>query len=147
MCNVTFPHKYLFIPVSEEVVLRKKAAKVCISYRCRRRAADGFKCHTCRARLKRINNPLYYAYENLRSSARKRGIQFLLTRPEFEEFCKEHGYLEKRGKLPDSMSIDRKDTNGPYSKDNIRPLGYLDNCSHKFETPLGTEVDQDAPFG
>lgn len=141
--TITFPHKYLFIPVSDEVVKQKKAAKICVSYRCRRRASDGFKCHTCRSRLKRIRNPLYYAFENLKSSARKRGIQFLLTRPEFEAFCKEHGYVEKRGKQPDSMSIDRVDTNGPYSKDNIRPLGYFDNCSHKFET---SAVDDGDPF-
>lgn len=142
--TITFPHKYLFIPVSDEVVKQKKAAKICVSYRCRRRASDGLKCHTCRARLKRIRNPLYYAFENLKSSARKRRIQFLLTRSEFEEFCKEHGYVEKRGKEPDSLSIDRwPDTKGPYSKDNIRPLGYFDNCSHKFETPA---VDDGDPF-
>lgn len=142
---ITFPHRYLFIPVSTEVVNDKKKRRVCVSYRCRRKAKDGSRCHTCVSRLKRIRNPLYYAYENLKSSARKRHIPFLLTRSEFAAFCEEHGYLEKRGKEPTSMSIDRKDTKGPYSKDNIRPLGYFDNVSHKFETPVPA-VDDGDPF-
>lgn len=93
-------------------------------------------------------DPLYYAFENLRSSARKRGIQFLLTRAEFKEFCDRTGYLELKGKDPTSLTVDRIDTNGPYSKGNIRPLGYYENISHRHEAPPAEEpVDQEAPFG
>jgi len=146
--TVTFPHRYLFIPVSDAVVQEKKKRKVCVSFRCRRKARDDrFRCHTCESRLRRLGDPLYYAFQNLKSSARKRGIQFLLTRDEFADFCKKYGYLEKKGKEPASLTVDRwPDTRGPYSKDNIRPLGYADNCSHKFENKPAPEPTSEEPF-
>lgn len=103
-------------------------------HRCRRVAEVGkTKCHTCQSRIKRIRNPLTYAFENLKRSARKRGIEFLLSRAEFKAFCDKHGYLEKKGKLPESLTIDRERKDGPYSAANIRPMSYIDNISHKFE--------------
>jgi len=46
--------------------------------------------------------------------------------------------LEKKGKKPESLTIDRRDAKGPYAVWNIRPMTYHDNISHKFEE---TSVD------
>jgi len=146
---VTFPHKYLSMVLSQEATNAKIAKGLCISYRCRRRARKYRKrCHTCLSRIERMKDPVYYAFENLKSSARKRGIQFLLTRLQFEEFCIKTGYLDKKGKEPNSLTVDRwPDTKGPYSKDNIRALGYYDNISHRYEAPPVDDFDPNAPFG
>jgi hypothetical protein len=130
----TFPHAYLFHEVSIELATAKRAAGRCVSWRCRRRAEVGkSRCPTCRSRLYRINHDDRYAYSNLRASARKRGIGFDLTFEEFREFCRETGYLESRGKDPTSLTIDRRKTDLPYCKGNIRIMNYHDNTSHRFE--------------
>jgi hypothetical protein len=127
-----FPHHYLTKPTHPE----KKAKGKCVSHGCRRRhAKDRNRCETCKSRLYRLNHDAHYAYGNLRSSARKRRIKFLLTFEQFKAFCDATGYLEKRGKDPMSASIDRIRTSGPYEVGNIRILTYADNVSHKHENP------------
>lgn len=129
-----FPHVYLSIAVSPEALARKRARGLCRHYRCKRvarpRALD---CETCCSRKTRMRNPVRYAFKNLKSSAAKRDIAFELTYAEFAGWAAKHDYIARRGKLDDSLSVDRIETNGPYALWNIRPLGYLDNCSHKHE--------------
>lgn len=138
--NITFPHAYLEKVLDPATAEKKRRRGRCVMHGCRRVAETGkSRCHTCQSRIKRIRNPLDYAYRNLKASAVKRGIGFELTLEEFAEFCEKHGYLEKRGKQPESLTIDRRDTKGPYSKGNIRPMTYHDNVSHKFEE---TSVDE-----
>lgn len=136
--NITFPHLYLSKLLDPETVAKKRRRGICVMHRCRRVAEPGkTKCHTCQSRLKRIKNPLAYAFENLKRSAAKRGIGFELTRAEFADFCKKHGYLERKGREPESMTIHRIRSWGPYHKDNIRPLSMSDNASHRYdETPI-----------
>jgi hypothetical protein len=135
MTEPSFPFRYLFMEVSAELATRKRAAGLCVKYRCRRRAAkkSGGKCNTCASRMFRYYNPVEYAYHNLKSSARKRKIAFNLSFQEFCDFASDHGYIEGRGRQPYSLTIDRINTKGPYSIDNIRILSHADNSSHKFE--------------
>lgn len=132
----TFPTEYLFREVSIELITRKQAAGRCISWRCRRRAAKkkSGRCETCASRLYRLRNDDRYAYHNLRSSARKRGIGFELSFEDFMEFCAVTGYLEARGKDPTSLTIDRIKTSLPYGVGNLRILTYNDNISHEYES-------------
>jgi len=132
----TFPHAYLFKPVSPKIVAEKKRVGRCVCHGCRRRAETGqrkLRCTTCQSRLKRLIHDDRYAFENLRSSARKRGIEFLLSFDDFMEFVSVTGYLEQRGKDPHSLSIDRIKTDRPYMLGNLRILTYADNVSHKYE--------------
>ena len=76
-----------------------------------------------------------YAYDNLKASARKRGIGFELSFEDFMEFCCVTGYLEQRGKENHSLTIDRIKNDQPYRIGNIRILPYYDNVSHKYEVP------------
>lgn len=91
------------------------------------------RCPVCRSRLSRLNAPARYAYNMVKESARKRDIPFLLSFDEFQAFCRRTGYLEKKGRNKESMTIDRIDSSKPYQADNIRPMSWIDNCSHACE--------------
>lgn len=131
-----FPHLYLSLPLSEEAQARKRQRGLCIMYRCQRLAEVGQRraiCLTCHSRRKRLANPVAYAFANLRCSARKRGIGFELTFSEFEEFCARTGYAHRRGKEPESLTVDRINRFLPYRADNIRPMTYEANISHRHD--------------
>ena len=127
----TFPTHYLTLPTHPE----KRARGRCISHGCRRPAAakKGGRCETCASRLFRLSHDSHYAYHNLKTSARKRGIEFLLSFEDFEEFCAVTGYLERRGWNPEDWTIDRIKTDLPYQTGNLRILTNADNASHKYE--------------
>ena len=125
-----FPHEYLFKPVNKW----KPAQGRCHHWRCRRVPRPGRKdCYTCDARKARLRNPVRYAFKNLKASAAKRGIAFLLTFDQFAQWAKDTNYVALRGKDDTSLSCDRRDTNGPYSIDNIRIMTYAENVSHVHE--------------
>lgn len=72
-------------------------------------------------------NPEKYYFNILRTNAKRRRKEFILTIDEFIQFCKETGYLQNKGKRKESASIDRIDTNKGYSIDNIQVLSLSDN--------------------
>lgn len=76
------------------------------------------------------NHPSTYVINMLRHSARKRQIGFKITLGEFREWCKQTGYLEKRGRKADSMTVDRIDPWDDYTIENIRMLPHWLNSSH-----------------
>lgn len=80
-----------------------------------------------------MRNDDRYAFHNLKVSARKRRIPFLLTFEDFMEFCAVTGYLEHRGPNPDDLTIDRQKTDLPYQVGNLRILTNRDNASHLYE--------------
>lgn len=133
------PHVWLLRETTEEYRAVKRAKGLCSVYRCTRSARSPTKsqtfshCHTCCSRLFRLRNPDKYAYGNLRSSARKRGIEFNLTFEEFWGFVAGTDYVARRGKGDTDLSIDRIRTNEGYKLGNLRIMRYLDNVSHKYE--------------
>lgn len=130
----TFPHAYLAKPVSESCRAKKRVRGLCWHWCCKRVARAGRSdCETCNARKKRLSNEDRYAYSNLRASARKRGIGFELSFEDFQEFVATTGYIERRGKEPDSLSIDRIRNWEPYRLGNLRVLSYALNVSHRVE--------------
>lgn len=134
-CTCSFPHLYLFKEVSVAAKMKKRARGICVSWCCKRVAVLGrTQCPTCRSRLHRLRNPDAYAYCNLRCSARKRGIGFELSFEDFQEFCAVTGYVELRGKNPESLTVDRIKSDQPYRIGNIRIMRYDDNVSHRYET-------------
>lgn len=135
---VTFPHIYLSKPVSEAALAKKRARGLCRHWCCQRVARPGrTDCYTCHSRKTRMKHPDRYAFENLRSSAAKRGIGFELSFEDFVEFVATTGYVEMRGKTPESLSIDRIRNHEPYRVGNLRVLPYGLNVSHAVE---GLEV-------
>lgn len=129
-----FPHLYLLKDVSLDLREAKIRRGKCVKFGCRRRARPGKTiCCTCSSRLYRLRHDDRYAYYNLRASARRRKIPFILSRSEFLQFCEDTNYLERRGVGGDALTIDRIDPDRPYCIDNLRVLTHADNSSHVWE--------------
>lgn len=102
--------------------------KKCLTKYCRNESAPGRRfCYKCKSRREKINNPEFYYFNHLRGNAKRRGKEFNLTLNEFKQFCNETGYLEKKGKDKNSMTIDRIDSKKGYSINNIRILSHYEN--------------------
>ena len=59
------------------------------------------------------------ARQSQRSSANRRGIEYLLTSAEFIDFWSKDDRWKKRGVGADNLVMSRFNDDGPYSKDNI----------------------------
>lgn len=68
----------------------------------------------------RQRNPMRYAFLNLRSNAKRRGVPFELTFEDFSTFAVEVDYLYWKGISKKAYHIDRIDPNKGYLKDNIQ---------------------------
>lgn len=123
-----------------KIIDSKRSKGLCVAYRCgaSTKGTERF-CAKHRKRYQKENNPIMYVYGYLKQNARRRGKAFDLTLPEFGKFCQETGYLDGRGKLKKSLTIDRIDPTKGYSIDNIQVLSLSDN-SRK-----GDKVE-DCPF-
>lgn len=86
-------------------------------------------CHKCRSKIWRTNNPAAYLWHNLKKSAKKRGIMFTITQKEFVDFISQTEYMHKRGRLSDSLTIDRRDGRVGYHLSNIQILTRSENSS------------------
>lgn len=128
-----FPHMYLLKEVGPRTAAKKAREEICKHWGCNRPARGGRRdCETCKARKRRMKNPVYYVFETVRVSARKRGIAFKLTFEEFQEFDRQTGYVASVGKDSDSLTIDRIETAKGYELGNIRALTYKENVSKKL---------------
>lgn len=131
-----FPTAWLLTPVSEEYAAKKKAKALCRTYRCRRPAVRYRPvCEICKSRLFRLKNRLYYAWDCLRSSARKRGIGFELTLEEFRSFCEKTGYLQTKGIDAGCSTVNRIKASLPYRADNIELMEHRENVSRRHDEP------------
>ena len=72
-------------------------------------------------------HPLRYHFNLLRCGAKRRKIEFTLTFACYERLAKESGLETSRGKMPDALSIDRKDSSKGYSDDNVRVCTISEN--------------------
>lgn len=72
--------------------------------------------------------PHAYQYDVLRTSAKKRKIEFKLTYKDFVVFCLATGYMDKKGKRKDDWTIDRIRPNRGYQVGNLQILTSRDNA-------------------
>lgn len=84
-----------------------------------------------------------YVLRMLRHSAKKRGLSITLTKAELTAFCKQTGYLERRGSQPDDLTIDRKDWNEGYHIWNMRVLTHRENSAQGADNRPRDERDKD----
>lgn len=98
-------------------------------------------CRRCRNQRYRATNYLGYTYDKLRWSAKKRGIEFLLTIEEFGKWCAETGYLELKGRSQDAMTVDRIKSDQGYKMGNIRILSNIENATKGDRSMHGIEPD------
>jgi len=71
--------------------------------------------------------PFKYAYQTLKSNAKKRGKEFTITLHEFILFCHETNYIGYKGRRGSCLSVDRIDQNKGYTIDNIQTLTVSEN--------------------
>lgn len=100
----------------------------CITAYCRNDTTTKL-CSKCQKRIYRAKYPEKAAYQNLRSSAKRRGKAFDLTYEEFLRFAIKTDYVTRKGKTRHSLSIDRIRNEEGYHKDNIRVLPLGQNSS------------------
>ncbi len=86
-------------------------------------------CHKHRHRYQKANSPLVYHYKALKQNARRRNKIFTITLDHFKEFCDETGYLELKGRLKKSATIDRIKNELGYIPGNLQVLTLAQNAS------------------
>lgn len=135
--------RYLLKALSPDRVAKKKKLGLCRHWGCSRPARPGRSdCEVCKSRKYRISHPARYAWHSLKVSAYKRKIPFRLSFEDFVSFCRETGYLDKKGKRPASMTVDRIDPLGAYEPGNIRALPHAENSALGFygqPTPFNSD--------
>jgi hypothetical protein len=110
-------------------------SKLCATKGCRNAAVESIRsrfCHSCRHRQFRAANPLKAKFSNLRKSAKRRGIAFLLTFVQFEAFALSTGYAENSGRHAGGLTIDRVDPTRGYEEGNLQAIPNRDNAAKQW---------------
>jgi hypothetical protein len=135
------------LPASVQTKAKKGLCieKFCTKSRPKRgKGFAGLRCHCCSRKKWAEDNPGKYIFANLRGNARRRGKEFTLTWPQFEEFLKRENYLRrKRGRTKTSVSIDRQKNSEGYHESNLATLtiqgnswkrNYVDYFARQYES-------------
>jgi len=119
------------IPLSQLFELVEKPKKgICVVKYCRKkRAVTSTLCAMHKMHAFRMRNPLLATYLRLRDGAKRRGLEFGLTREQFRELCEITGYLEGKGTSPLSMTLDRIDARRGYVPGNLQVMTLRDNVA------------------
>jgi hypothetical protein len=99
----------------------------CSEHRCTRKVKARALCWKHYRRVIRQENPVKYAWQNLKDNAKRRGKEFTLTLEEFEKFAVKTAYMHRKGRGRFSYTIDRIDPEKGYTPDNIQVLTNSDN--------------------
>ena len=94
-------------------------------------AKQGTTCVTCRNRKYRAKDPVKYAWWTLKTNARRRGKEFLLTLEQFRAWPLLNRYMTSKGTGPDDLTIDRIKEEEGYHINNIQILRNVDNVIKK----------------
>lgn len=123
------------------IIEKKKGTPTCCAYKCKRKKMprNPF-CSRHYWRHMKAVDIVRYTYHITKSNARVRRKEWNLTLEEFRKFCSESGYIEGKGKLKNSLTIDRIDNSKGYTYSNIRVITLQQNAS-KGTTPI-----DDCPF-
>lgn len=76
--------------------------------------------------------PLKYAFWDLRTNSKRRGVPFHLTLEQFRSFCEKFEYMTKRGRTKQCYSIDRERLNEGYHINNIKMISVPDNSRKRW---------------
>jgi hypothetical protein len=87
--------------------------------------------------VRRARYPTAHLYKTIRWNAKQRGIPFLITREQWDEWCIRTGYAQRVGQGADDLTVDRKDSRMPYHINNIRAITRTNNsvkgCAERYE--------------
>jgi len=111
-----------------KIIPSKKSKGLCVAYGCKNKHTPKNRfCAKHNHRYQKFKDPVRYCFNRKKNNARTTRIEWKLTLEEFREFCEEHNYLERTGKLATSASIDRIDPGKGYEKGNLQILSLADN--------------------
>lgn len=101
-------------------------------------------CSKCRNRKSRANEPIKYAFNSLKDSAKKRSIPFSLNFDEFKEWCEQTGYASQKGTVRLTDHCDRIDDERGYEIGNIQLLSERENIQKQRNREKQTKENE--PF-
>jgi nitrate reductase beta subunit len=105
----------------------------CQAPKCRNKVAGLHLCNTCRSKKWREENPVKYAFYNLRNRAKQRGVLFTITFEDFKKWCHRVDWIGmEKGRGSNARSIDRRHNDIGYHLDNIQVLTKRDNVIKYF---------------
>lgn len=131
----------------------KKKQKVnCHTPYCKNDKKHGNYCNKCQSRKVRAKNPIKYAWDMLKKSAKKRSKVFTISLADFTILCNESNYIERKGRFNESLSIDRIKNELGYIKGNLRVVTNKVNRENYVEwyreqKKQGTEIEDDIIVG
>lgn len=102
--------------------------KKCATRFCRRDPKGRKHCSTCRSRKRRQDDPVRYAYQNLKDNATRRKKPFTITFEYFRKFCQRTQYIAGKGRTRFSFTVDCKINELGYVPGNIRVMYQVDNA-------------------
>lgn len=107
---------------------QKALSHICIEPFCRNFTYGRKQCNTCRSADYARRNPLRIKFLNLKKSAKRRGIEFDLQFPQFNELVAGTEYVLFQELGPDSLTIDRRDETGGYTRENLQLKSNAENA-------------------
>lgn len=91
----------------------------------------GGKCHKCRSRSWRTNQPMRAAYIRLKSHAADRKIPFTISFRHFECFARKSELIGQQGLTGDALTVDRRDNLKGYVVGNLQVMTRRKNSEKK----------------
>lgn len=82
----------------------------------------GAKCHKCRSRSWRKNNPYRAAYVRQKGHAKARGIEFRISFRHWKCFAEKSELIENSGLTADALTVDRRDNLKGYVIGNLQVM-------------------------
>ncbi len=108
--------------------LQKLKKGLCVVSSCRNKHIKyRNKCHKHKTLEYKQKHPIKYAYQTLRTNARRRGKSFSISFEYFEKFCIKTKIMLGRGINADSYHIDRIDESKGYEEGNLQVLTNAEN--------------------
>ncbi len=107
-------------------------------------------CYKCRSRNIVARKPGDMCYYWLKKSAKKRHYEFTITLPWFRNWVASTGYMKNKGRMADSLTIDRIRNEEGYTVDNLQILTKSENSTkfwaEDFYKELGPQYEGENPF-
>ena len=99
-------------------------------------------CETCKSRNWVNKNPYRATWHWIKESAKKRNLPFTLDFNWFKTLCDNTGYIQKRGRLTDQLTIERINPDYGYHHHNVMITPKRFNSENRKDT----FINEDLPF-
>ena len=121
----------MFLIATGTILERKKKKKQCQAMYCTGKSLGGY-CPKHWKQKQKYSNPARYHYDLLKSNAKRRKKEFTISFEYFKKFCEDTNYLQLKGKMADSLSIDRINDELGYVEGNIQVLTLRNNSRKEY---------------